>query len=51
MLQLCAYLLEDKRRVTVAYQCSQQLLRVAEQESVTVFIQFAHLLFDATQEA
>ena len=51
VLQLCADLLEDKRRVAVADEGMEQLLCIAEQEAVRLLIQLTDLGFNATQES
>ena len=50
VLQLRAYLLEDEWRVAVLDERVQQLLRVAEQESVGLFVHQPHLPLDASQQ-
>ena len=47
MLQLGTNLLKDERRVASFYQRMQQLLCVAQQETVVVLIQLPHFLLDA----
>ena len=51
VLQLSANLLEDEGRVAAVDECVQQLLRVAEQKSVGLVVELAHLLLDAAQES
>ena len=51
VVHLCAYLLVYERRVAVLYKFRQQLLCVAEQESVGGGVHLCHLLLDGSQQA
>ena len=51
VLQLRADLLEDEGRVAVADERVEQLLRVAEQETVGLLIQLPHFRLDAVEQA
>ena len=50
VFQLRAYLLKDERRVAAVDKLVEQLLGVAEQESVLLVVQLAHLFLDAPQQ-
>ena len=51
MLQLCADLLEDERRVAAVDERMQQLLGITEQETVGGLVELVHLFLDAAQQA
>ena len=50
MLQLGSYLLEDKRRVAVLDKGVQQLLGVAKQEAIGLFVHVAYFSFYAVKK-
>ena len=51
MVELCANLLEDERRVAAVDERVEQLLGVAEQEAVALLVELAHLLLDAVEQS
>ena len=51
MFQLCTDFLKYERRVAPAYQRVQQLLGVAQQKTVGLFIKFSYFVLDAAQQA
>ena len=51
MVELRADFLVDERRVVVADECVENALRVAQQEAVALFVEFAHVFVDAVEQA
>ena len=51
VVEMCSYLLEDEWRVGVVYHHSQQVLRVAEQESVCLGVHLLHLVFYVSEQS
>ena len=51
VVEMCSYLLEDERRVGVVYHHAQQVLCVAEQESVGFGVHLFHLVFYVSEQS